>query len=125
MRDKKYKYIEDVIEEYIRLTDEQIEIPLQITKAQEKYDIFLKDHENGVLKEEDAQYAFKIYFQLKKYAENKKEVEEELTEVEGILKEFLHTLKGAKISFEKKDDNKSKMTFLFWLEEEELKSNRL
>jgi hypothetical protein len=62
---------------------------------------------------------------LKKYEENKKELEDEFAEVEGVWKGFLATLKGAKISYEKKDDNKSKMTYQFWLEGEELKSNRL
>lgn len=125
MKDKKYKYVEDVIEEYLRLTDDQIEIPLQITKAKEKYDAFLKDHENEVLKADDTQHAFKIHSQLKKYDENKTEVEKELSEVSSILKDFLHSLNACKISYEKKDDSKSKITFLFWLEGEELKSNRV
>ena len=125
MKEKKFKYIDDVIEEYIRLTDEQIEIPLQASKTREKYDTFLKDHGNGVLKSDDAQHAFKIHTQLKKYDENKVELEEELGEVEGILKDFLKSLNGSKISYEKKDDNKSKLTFQFWLEGEELKSSRL
>ena len=125
MKDKKYKYIDDLIEEYIRLTDEQIEIPLHIAKSREKYDSFLKDHVDEVLKADDAQHAFKIHSQLKKYEENKQELEQELAEIESMLKEFLQTLSGLKISYEKKDDNKSKITFIFWLEGGELKSNRL
>lgn len=125
MKDKKYKYLDDVIEEYISLSDELIEVPLQVSKTREKYDTFLKDHGTEALKNDDTQHAFKIYTQLKKYEESKVELEEELREVEGVLKDFLRSLNGSKISYEKKDDNKSKITFLFWLEGEDLKSNRL
>ncbi|MDQ6814019.1 MAG: hypothetical protein M3040_09790 [Bacteroidota bacterium] len=124
MKDKKYKYLEDAIEDYLQLMEQQIEIPLQIAKAKEKYEAFLKDHQNDVLDSEDAQHAFKIHSQINKFEESKKELEEELSGVETCLKGFLGTLSGSKISFEKKDENKSKMTFLFWMEGEELKSNR-
>lgn len=125
MKDKKFKYIDDLVEEYIQLSDEQIEIPFQVNKLTEKLDVFVKDHENEVLKPDDAQQAFKIHMQLKKYAENKHELEEEMREIENQLKDFLKSLNNSKISYEKKDDNKTKITFLFWMEGEELKSNRL
>jgi hypothetical protein len=48
MKDKRYKYLEDVIEEYIELTDEQIEVPLLTGKAREKYEA-LKFEKNGTI----------------------------------------------------------------------------
>ncbi len=35
-KDKKFKYVEDVIEAYLSLNDEEIEIPLAIAAAKEK-----------------------------------------------------------------------------------------
>jgi hypothetical protein len=124
MKDKRYKYLEDVIEDYIELTDEQIEIPLLIEKAREKYD-GLKLEKNGtIIAYDDAEDAFKFFMQLKKYEERKNELNQELTEVENILRDFLVFLNEAKVSYEKKDDNKNKQTFLFWLEEGQVKCNR-
>jgi hypothetical protein len=62
--------------------------------------------------------------QLKKYEERKNEINQELEEVENILRDFLVFLNEAKVSYEKKDDNKNKQTFLFWLEEGQVKCNR-
>ncbi len=68
---------------------------------------------------------FKIFNQIKKHEERKAELNDELAEVEKTLKDFLSFLKGSKITFEKKDDtNKSKSTFLFWLEDEKIMSNK-
>ena len=36
MKEKTYKKVEDVIEDYLRLTDEKIEIPLALAAAKEK-----------------------------------------------------------------------------------------
>src|SRR3954451_18612103 len=101
MKDKKYKYLEDLIEDYLRLCDEKEDIPLQIAKAQEKYEAFLGEHEKE-LKADEAQPAFKLFHQLKKYEEYKIEVEDELAEVERVFKDFLRSLNDAKISYEKK-----------------------
>jgi cobalamin-dependent methionine synthase I len=125
MKDKRYKYVEDVIEDYIELTDEQIEIPLLITKAKEKFEALKLDLNGNTIAQDDAEGAFKIYTQLKKHEERKNEVNQELAEVETILKEFLDFLNNSKLSYEKKDDNKNKHTFLFWLEDGQIKSNRL
>ena len=123
MKDKKYKYLEDLVEDYLRLSDEKVDIPSQITRLQEKYEAFLEQHETELIADE-AQPAFKLFYQLKKYEEYKSEVEQELAEVEKIFIDFLNSLNGMKISYEKKDDNKSRMTYLFWVEGEELKWSR-
>ena len=124
MKDKRYKYVEDVIEDYIELTEEQIQIPLLIEKAREKYEALDLKERGSIIPQDDAEDAFKIFMQLKKYEERKEEVTAELAEVEAILKEFISFLKGNKILYEKKDDNKNKLTFLFWVEEDQLKCNR-
>jgi signal transduction histidine kinase len=124
MKDKRYKYVEDVIEDYIELTEEQIQIPLLIEKAREKYEALDLKEKGSIIPQDDAEDAFKIFMQLKKYEERKEEVTGELAEVEAILKEFISFLKGNKILYEKKDDNKNKLTFLFWVEEDQLKCNR-
>lgn len=123
MKDKKYKYAEDVIEDYLMLEDEQIEIPLLISKARDKYES-LKIEQGDALKPREAEDAFKIFTQLKKLEDRKIEVNEELAEVQSLLKEFLEFVNGNKISFEKKDDNKNKITYLFWLEDGNVKCNR-
>ncbi len=125
MKDKKFKYYEDVIEEYLQLTDEQIEIPLLIEKNKEKMDSLNLDKNNAVLKAGDAEDAYKIFTQIKKLEDRRAEVETELKEVENFFKQFLQVIDGGKVSFQKKDDNdKSKITYLFWLEDGEIKSNR-
>jgi signal transduction histidine kinase len=124
MKDKRYKYVEDVIEDYIALTEEQIEIPLLIEKAKEKYEALNIKDKGSVIPQDDAEAAFKIFMQLKKYEERRNELNEELSGVEAILKEFIGFLKGSKVLYEKKDDSKNKLTFLFWVEEDQLKCNR-
>jgi len=121
---KRYKYVEDVIEDYIELTDEQIEIPLLIDKAKEKYEALELKPTATIICQKDAEDAFKIFMQLKKYEERKNELHQALAEVEAILKEFIGFFKDNKLLFEKKDDNKNKLTFLFWVEDGQLKCNR-
>ncbi len=125
MKDKKFKHIEDLIEDYIVLTEEQIEIPLLLARAKEKQANFLADYNNATIRSADAQDGFKIFNQIKKLEEQKAAFEMELAEVEGDFKGFLQSVNGNKISYEKKDDNKNKMTFLFWLENDKIQSNRL
>lgn len=125
MKEKKHKYVEDLFDEYIQLSDEQIEIPLFIEKSQKKFDQYLAPEKNITYKSADADNLFKFHNQIRKYEERRKEVEEELAGVENTLKEFLKSLQGGKISYEKRDDNdKSKITYLFWLEDEKVKCNR-
>jgi cobalamin-dependent methionine synthase I len=102
MKDKRYKYLEDVIEDYIELTDEQIEIPLLIEKAREKYDALKLDKNGTKIAYDDAEDAFKFFMQLKKHEERKNEINQELAEVENILRDFLVFLNEAKVSYEKR-----------------------
>jgi len=125
MKEKKHKYLEDLFDEYIMLSDEQTEIPVSIEKAQKKFDQHLNPQKDSTYKHSDAEDLFKYHNQLKKYEERKKEVGDELAEVENSLKEFLTSLQGGKVSYDKKDDNdKSKNTYVFWLEDNTLKCNR-
>ncbi|MEO6452990.1 MAG: hypothetical protein ABIN97_02905 [Ginsengibacter sp.] len=125
MKPKKYKHIENVIDEYISLLDEQIEMPVLVEKTKEKYNQHMADHTSYVYKPGETEGMFKIFTQIKKHEERKAELNVEIAEAETTLKEFLSFLKGGKISYEKKDDNnKSKITFLFWLENDKIMSNR-
>src|SRR5579875_2503032 len=117
MKDKRHKDIEDVIEDYLRLTDEQIEIPLMIDKANKKYRALVEANHKTILKKDDLDDAHKIYIQIKKCEERKGEVAGELREVEDHLKHFLGFLNGKQIAYEKKDDTeKQKLTYIFWME---------
>jgi len=124
MKDKKYKNVEDIIENYLILEDEEIEIPLLITKAKEKFETLKLVQGEGILKPSEAEDAFKVFMQLKKHKDRKIELRAELAEAENLLKEFLKFVNENKISYEKKDDNKNKITYLFWLEDGKVKCNR-
>ncbi|MEO6327350.1 MAG: hypothetical protein ABIO55_00370 [Ginsengibacter sp.] len=125
MTPKKYKRFENVIDQYINLLDEQIELPIHIQKANDKFNQHLTDAGAEIYKPKEAEDIFKNFMQIKKYEERKTEIRDELIEVENIMKEFLSAIKGGKITYEKKDDNdKSKITFLFWLEDGKIMSNR-
>ncbi len=125
MKDKKYKYLEDAIDDYILLSDEQIEIPVLLEKAQKKFSQNLSSEDGNIYTPAQAEYLFKYHSQVKKLEERKNELSQELSEVEGLIKEFLMSLNGGKISYEKKDDNdKSKITFLFWVEDGKVMCNR-
>jgi hypothetical protein len=124
MKDKKYKNVEDVIENYLILEDEEIEIPLLITKAKEKFESLKLVQGEGILKPSEAEDAFKVFMQLKKHKDRKIELRAELAEAENLLKEFLKFVNENKVSYEKKDDNKNKLTYLFWLEDGKVKCNR-
>jgi hypothetical protein len=125
MKDKKHKYLEDLLDEYIDLQDEQLEIPVLIEKAQKKFGQYVSSDTDPIYKHSDAEDLYKVYMTIKKHEERKNEISEELAEVEDLLKGFLTSLNGGKVSYEKRDDNdKSKITFLFWLEDGQVKCNR-
>ena len=126
MKVKKFKHIEDVIDVYIALLDQQIEIPVLIEKANEKYNQHVNgDNNSNVYKPGETEDLFRIFMQVKKYEERKAQLDTEIAEAENTLKDFLTFLKGGKIAYEKKDDNsKSKITFLFWLEDGKVMCNR-
>ena len=126
MKVKKFKHIEDVLDVYITLIDEQIEIPVLIEKANEKYHQHVNGDKNTyVYKPGETEDLFRIFMQIKKHEDRKALLAEDIAEAESTLKDFLTFLKGGKIAYEKKDDNsKSKITFLFWLEDGKIMSNR-
>jgi hypothetical protein len=125
MKDKKYKYIEDVIDDYIQLLDEQIEIPLLIEKAQKKFHQNISPENDVIYTPAQAEHLFKYHSQVRKLEERKNEISEELSEVENFIREFISSLNGGKISYEKKDDtDKTKITFLFWVEDNKVMCNR-
>jgi DNA polymerase III gamma/tau subunit len=125
MKDKRYKYYEDIIEDYLQLTDEQIELPLSIEKHKDKLQALIDGKTDAVLKAGDANDAYKLFLQIKKLEERKPELEIELKETEEILKQFLMVLEGNKLSYKERDEqDKSKNTYLFWLEEGAVKTNR-
>ncbi len=125
MKEKTYKKVEDVIEDYLRLTDEKIEIPLALAAAKEKQ-ISLLDGVNGnVIKKSDADGLFKLYMQNRKAVERQLEIMTELGNAEFTLREFLSFIEGNQLAYEKKDDvEKQKITYLFWLENGVVKCNR-
>ena len=124
MKTKKLKHIEDVIDKYIDLLDEQIEIPALIEKANEKYNQHISDQNSYVYKPGEADDMFKIFIQTKKHEERKARLNDAIANVESTLKDFLSFLKGGKIAYEKKNDDKSKTAFLFWLENGKVMCNR-
>ncbi len=122
---KKLRHLEDVLDDYISLLDEEKELPLLQQKAQDKFKQHLNDNAAIPYKPKESEDLFRSFTQIKKHEERAVELGNEKTEVENILKQFLSYLNGSKISFEKKDDNdKSKSTFLFWLEDDKIISNR-
>ena len=124
-REKRYKYIEDVVEDYIRLQDERIELPLAIEKAKKKQEILFSEIPDKVIQTDDAEDLFKAFSQVKKSEERLLETNGEITEVEDILKGFLASIPGHQLAYERKDDlEKMKITHLFWLENGTIKSNR-
>ncbi len=125
MKEKTYKKVDDLVEDYLRLTDERIEIPLAQAAAKEKQ-ISLLDAVNGnVIKKSEADGLFKLYMQNRKAEERNLEIVAELGDVEFTLREFLSFIEGNQLAYEKKDDvEKQKITYLFWLEDGVVKCNR-
>ncbi|MGI8581424.1 MAG: hypothetical protein ACR2KX_04495 [Chitinophagaceae bacterium] len=121
----KIKNVNQLLEDYISLLDEQIEIPLLIEKAKEKYEEHLSEHTTAIYRPKETNELFKIFTQIKKQEEREVEIRAEIQETESLLKDFLTFIKGGKIAYEKKDDtDKSKITFLFWIENDTIMSNR-
>jgi hypothetical protein len=124
-KEKRYKYVEDVIEDYLNLLDETNELPLSLKKVKDKFIALKEDLDGDVLDKEDAEDFFKLFNQERKIEEQKMELAQELAEVEDIFKQFLSYVDGHQITYEKKDEvEKSKITYLFWIENGEIKFNR-
>jgi hypothetical protein len=125
MISKKFKHIEDLIEDYLNLLDEEKKVPVFMQKVHDKFKQHLNEDTSVPYKPKDTEEMFRLFIQVKKHEERKNELVEEKAEIENILREFLLLVNGGKISFEKKDDSdKSKNTFLFWLENGKIMSNR-
>ncbi len=125
MKDKKHKYYEGLIEDYLLLSNENDELPRLIEKVKDKLDVLLTDKSGSVLKSGEADTAYKMFLQIRKYEYRKGELESELHEVEDILKQFLKSINGCKLSYKERDDeDKTKTTYSFWLEDDLVKSNR-
>lgn len=122
MKDKKYKSIDDLLDNYLNLKEEQKEILPQQEKAKEKLKGFLNDFNSEMVDSYEANHGFKVHQQLKKYSEQLEEVFRELEQVSDEIKDFLQILNNKKLKYESKDDQKNKTTYLFWVEENELKS---
>lgn len=122
MKDKKHKYLEDLADEYIALQEEQAEILQSIEKAEKKFRQYLSPEPGPVYKMPEAEDLYKAHMAVKKQEERKSEVASDLAEVEDLLRLFLGAISGGKVSYEKKDDNdKSKITYLFWVENNQVK----
>jgi hypothetical protein len=99
-------------------------MPAVIEKAEKKFNQYLSDEPNVVYKQADAEDLYKAHTVLKKHEERKNLINEELAEVEESIKSFLRSLNGGKVSYERKDDDKTKVSYLFFLEGEHLKCTR-
>lgn len=121
---KKYKHIEDIIEDYLELQDEFAEIPLQHDKIQEKLSRLNEERGSDNVKADDAQDYYKIFAQQHKVEERQRELIEELEEVEILLKGFLKFINGTVEYARKEENEKGKVTYLFRLEEDQIKTNR-
>ena len=125
LKEKKYKYIEDVLEEYILLQEEKSQLSLSVEKAKKKQEALLSDIEETVIKTDDAEDLFKAYTQVKKIEEKLAETEEELKEVEDVIRNFLRTIPEHQLAYDRKDDQeKTKITHMFWLEEDVVQTSK-
>lgn len=125
MMPKKFKHLEDLLDDYITSLDEEKELPVLLQKAKDKFKHHFNDDITIPYKPKETEDMFRSFAQIKKHQERQAELSDAKTEIEDILKEFLSSLNGSKISYEKKDDSdKSKSTFLFWLEDDKIVSNR-
>lgn len=125
MKDKKFKYYEDLIEEYVILSDEIFDLPLAMAKQKEKLASLVAGKGGTILKSGEANDAYKIFLQIKKFEARKVELEAELNEVQDLLKEFFNYLQSSKLAFKERDEEeKTKTTYSFWLEDGVVKSDR-
>ena len=125
MKERKFKHVNEAIEDYLRLSDEELEMPVLVKKAHEKY-IEHKEENNSTYTPAETDKMFRIFTQIKKYDERKADIKEELMAVEKTLHDFLTFLKGGKISYEKKGETSKakKITYLFWLKDGKVECNR-
>lgn len=112
------KYLEDMIDDYLQLVDEDVELPSLINRLKEKQIMLLDDITGGIVKKGDAQELFKVYTQIRKCEERKIELQKELKEIESTFIEFLSYIGGNQLLYERKDEGgKQKTTYKFWLKD--------
>lgn len=124
MKDRRYKNVEDLIEDYQQLLDEQTEIPLSMSRLEEKYNASLLDNSGDTMKTGEAQYGYKILRQIKRFGDRVQKLQSEINEIERYFKGLLISIAGKQLSFEKKEDSKTKVTYLFWVQDGQLQSKR-
>jgi hypothetical protein len=125
MKDKKYKHADDLIEDYLDLTKELEALSPLLAKEADEYKILLDKSGDDMYKKGDLDDIFKQYIHIKKLEEKKAEVTDDLEEVKMILKDFLSSLQGHQISYDRKEDgDKSKTTYIFWEEKGEVKTRQ-
>lgn len=126
MKERKNKHIDDVIEDYLTLTAEQLEVPLLISKALEKSDANKEEQSTKTYTPSETDKMYKLFSHVQEHEARQKEISEELAEVEKLLYDFLTFLKGGKISYKKKGDtHKAKsITYEFWLDDGRILCNR-
>ena len=117
MKEKRYKYVEDLLEDYILLAEEKSELSQSVEKLRRKQEHLLSEIEDTVIKTDDAEDLFKAHTQVKKIEEKLAEVTDELKEVETVLRDFLFAITEHQLAYERKDDQeKAKITHMFWVE---------
>ena len=126
MKEKKFKHVNEVIEDYLRLSDEKLEIPVSVRKAQEKYNLHKEEQNSSTYDPAETNKMFRIFTDLKKHEQRTSEITAELAAAEQKLHDFLKFLKGGKISYEHKGatPKSKKITYLFWLENDKVQCNR-
>lgn len=124
MKDGKQDKVGNVIEDYLRLFDEKIDLSIAIARAIEasKKKLELKSE---MLRGKDVQELFTQHCQINKCKQRQKEVESELDEVETSLKRFLTFLDGKQIVYEKKvKGDKQKAKYILLLREGKVHCNK-
>jgi hypothetical protein len=124
MKDKKFKNLEDLFEGYSQLLEDETEANSSLEKARKKLAVYLSSEPNPVYKLSEGDDIYKAFLNIQKSENKLQDLKSEKVEFENLLKEFFGTLNGGKISFDKKEDDKVKSTFLFWLEEDQVKSEK-
>ena len=66
MKEKRYKYVEDLLEDYILLAEEKSELSQSVEKLRRKQEHLLSEIEDTVIKTDDAEDLFKAHTQVKK-----------------------------------------------------------
>jgi hypothetical protein len=122
---KKYKRIEDVIVEFLDVQEESHELPGLMEEVERKMQQRISsksefDHYDI----DEAQDLFKLSTQHQKLLDTQRELDMRFTELRQLLVAFLKCING-KLEYSRKEgEEKVRITYLFWVENNELHSNR-